>query len=492
MIQTLGFVVVAIYMVTLSLVSVFCLMQLHLLVKYIRLRDEDTDDPINELTDFPMVTIQLPIFNEQFVVERLIENITQIDYPIERLQIQVIDDSTDDTLEISRQQVALYKSKGFDIQLLHRTDRSGYKAGALKAAMPEVKGEFIAIFDADFLPKQEFLKKTIPHFANPEVGVVQTRWGHINPDYSILTRLQAFQLNVHFTVEQCGRDLSNYLLQFNGTAGVWRKATIESAGGWESDTLTEDLDLSYRAQMKKWKIKYLEDIVSPAELPTEISAFKSQQYRWMKGGAETAKKLVPTVMRSNLPFRQKVHAFIHLMGSTVFLAILVLSLSSVPIIHYIGSKLIDPIIFTPFIISTIAIVLVYLTAYTRCADPEKSFLYHAGYFLVMFPVFLSLSMAMAFHNSIAVISGYRGKKSEFVRTPKYNIVSLKDKLKPTEYINKKFDKTIIVEILLGLVFVGAVLYSINFRVIAMLPLHLALSIGYLTIAFLGLSKPARA
>ncbi len=488
----LGYIILTIYLVTLTFVSIFCLMQLQLLVKYRNGKRNLPNDEVQELADFPIVTIQLPIFNEQYVVERLIENISLIDYPIDKLQIQVIDDSTDNTLDISRRQVELYKAKGFDIQLLHRVDRSGYKAGALKAAMPEVKGEFIAIFDADFLPRKDFLKKTIPHFNDSEIGVVQTRWGHINANYSFLTRLQAFQLDVHFTVEQYGRYLADYLLQFNGTAGVWRKATIESAGGWESDTLTEDLDLSYRAQMKEWKIKYLENIISPAELPSEISSLKSQQYRWMKGGAETAKKLIPTVMKSNLPLRQKVHAFIHLMGSTVFLAILILSLASVPILYFIGLKVIDPIIFTPFMISTIAIILVYMTAYAQSVDPGKSKLYRVGYFLIMFPIFLSLSMAMALHNSGAVIQGYLGKKSEFVRTPKYNIINLKDKLIPGEYINSKFDKTIIAETLLGIMFLGAVLYSIVFGVIAMLPLHLALAVGYLTIAYLGISKPARA
>ena len=302
----------------------YCLLQFHLLFYYKRFHwsnqnatylRADTDD------DLPFVTIQLPVFNEMYVVERLIDKIVEFDYPKDKYEIHVLDDSTDETLEISRRKVEEYKAKGFHIELLHRTDRTGYKAGALKEGMKRAKGEFIAIFDADFLPRKDFLRTTIPYFNNPKVGVVQTRWEHINKDYSLITQLQALQLNVHFTVEQAGRRAGNFMLQFNGTAGVWRTECINDAGGWEADTLTEDLDLSYRAQMKGWEITYLEKFGSPAELPAEMNGLKSQQYRWMKGGAETAKKMLPTVWKSDLSFLQKLHATVHLMSSGVFLFI---------------------------------------------------------------------------------------------------------------------------------------------------------------------------
>jgi len=248
----------------------------------------------------------------------------------------VIDDSTDDSLELARAKVEEYQAQGFQIELVTRSDRTGYKAGALKAAMSKVKGEFIAIFDADFLPEKDFLRKTLPYFQNNEkLAVVQTRWGHINQGHSLLTEVQAFQLNVHFTVEQKGRQLGDYFLQFNGTAGVWRKAAIEDAGGWEADTLTEDLDLSYRAQLKGWKIMYLQDTIAPAELPSEMLGLKSQQHRWMKGGAETAKKLLPQVWASPMKFRSKVHGSIHLLGSSVFLSIFLLGIFSVPLIFVV-------------------------------------------------------------------------------------------------------------------------------------------------------------
>ena len=489
---TLRLIILVIYVFSLSFIAIFCMMQLRLLYYYLRYSKGVKSEEIPTIDVLPFVTIQLPIYNEQLVVNRLIDNIVTLDYPKSLIQIQVIDDSTDSTLEISRKQVEKYAVKGYDITLHHRTDRSGYKAGALKAAMPQVKGEFIAIFDADFLPDADFLRRTLPYFQDSQIGVVQTRWGHLNEDYSFLTKLQAFQLNVHFTVEQLGRYTADFLLQFNGTAGVWRKETIDSAGGWEADTLTEDLDLSYRAQMKNWKIKYLEQIETPAELPSEIQGFKSQQYRWMKGGAETAKKLLPSVWKSKLPLRQKIHSTIHLFSSSIFLAILALSIASVPLLHYINDKSVDPNSFIPFMISTTAIIAVYFTANINIVKREKSILYRTFYFLLLFPAFLSLSMAMAFHNSIAVLQGYAGKVTAFVRTPKYNIVNKEDKIrKKNQPTSIKFDTKLILELLLALLFVAAIIYSIVKGVYALLPMHLALASGYFTLFYLGIKQQLR-
>jgi cellulose synthase/poly-beta-1,6-N-acetylglucosamine synthase-like glycosyltransferase len=245
--------------------------------------DFSMDSEEESESDLPFVTVQLPIYNEKYVIERLIEAVVDFDYPKSRYEIHILDDSTDDTVDIVRKRVAYYKEQGYQIEQVIRKDRKGFKAGALKDAMPLARGEFIAIFDADFLPRPDFLLQTVPYFEDEKVGVVQTRWEHINEDYSLITRLQAMQLNVHFTVEQKGRQAGNFLLQFNGTAGLWRRETIEDAGGWEADTLTEDLDLSYRAQLKGWKIEFLEHIGSPAELPAEMNSLKSQQFRWMKG-----------------------------------------------------------------------------------------------------------------------------------------------------------------------------------------------------------------
>ena len=283
-------ITLVVYSVGLMAITIYCLLQFHLLYYYKTKKNKyllQVNTPHDESLDLPIVTIQLPIFNERYVVQRLLTSITALDYPKSKMEIQVLDDSTDDTVEITAKEVEKYSEQGFDIKHITRTDRTGYKAGALKSATTFAKGEFIAIFDADFLPEEDFLMKTMKHFADPKIGVVQTRWEHLNQNYSLLTRVQAFQLNVHFTVEQLGRKVGNLLLQFNGTAGVWRKETINDAGGWEADTLTEDLDLSYRAQLKGWKIIYLEDVTSPAELPSEMNGLRSQQFRWMKGGAET-------------------------------------------------------------------------------------------------------------------------------------------------------------------------------------------------------------
>jgi len=298
-------------------------MQFHLLYHYLRKRNVKDHEEILDLKgDVPFVTIQLPIFNELYVTERLIDNITKFDYPKDKYEIHVLDDSTDETLKISQRKVDEYKAKGYNIDLIRRKDRVGYKAGALKYGMQYVKGEFIAIFDA-------------------------------------------FQLNVHFTVEQRGRDAGDFLLQFNGTAGVWRRETIDSAGGWEADTLTEDLDLSYRAQLKGWDIAFREDIGSPAELPAEMNGLKSQQFRWMKGGAETAKKMLPTVWNSDIPFLKKVHASTHLLSSSVFLCVFIMGVFSVPILYFLNPLEIDSNYFGVFLLS---LVYIYFSSILSAID----------------------------------------------------------------------------------------------------------------------------
>ncbi|NNF35567.1 MAG: glycosyltransferase, partial [Saprospiraceae bacterium] len=278
MIEWVGYILLGIYIISLAYVTIFCLVQFQLLYHYRKHKSRFTSkSPLNgdNEDDYPFITVQLPIYNERYVVERLIENITRLDYPKDKFEIHVIDDSTDVTKNLAMKAVQKHLAEGYDIRHITRSNRQGYKAGALKEAMKYARGNFICIFDADFLPKPDFLRRVLPYFDDKKVGVVQTRWEHINQDYSLLTRLQAFQLNVHFTVEQKGRDAGNYMLQFNGTAGIWRRKTIEDAGGWEADTLTEDLDLSYRAQLKGWKIVFREDIGSPAELPSEMNGLKS-------------------------------------------------------------------------------------------------------------------------------------------------------------------------------------------------------------------------
>ncbi len=483
---TFAYFIVLVYVLSLTYITAYCLVQFQLLLFYKKHHSNNKviEQPKAALSDdLPFVTIQLPIFNEMYVVDRLVDNITSFNYPKDRFEIQVLDDSTDETVEISRKKVEEYKAKGFNIELYHRVDRQGYKAGALKAAMSKVRGEFIAIFDADFLPHPDFLLRTIPHFQNEKIGVVQTRWDHINQDYSLLTRLQAMQLNVHFTVEQKGRQAGNCLLQFNGTAGVWRKTTIEEAGGWEADTLTEDLDLSYRAQLKGWEIVFLEEFVSPAELPAEMNGLKSQQFRWMKGGAESARKLLPNIWRSNLNLRQKLHATTHLMASGIFIFIFISGVFSVPMLFALEELGWQTSIFAFFFLGLFSVIAIYYVANVQATNQDLSFSKKILKFLFLFPVFLALSMGLSLHNSIAVLQGYIGKKSAFVRTPKFNIQGIRDSFKQHNYLATKISWTTIWEGLLAIYFLGGVYLGIQLGNTSFVLFHLLLMIGFATICY---------
>jgi cellulose synthase/poly-beta-1,6-N-acetylglucosamine synthase-like glycosyltransferase len=300
-----AYFIISLYTIALLLIFFYSIAQLNLLFNYLKFKKNKKVGPLLDLTkssETPYITIQLPIYNEAYVVERLLENISQMEYPKGKLEIQVLDDSTDESVTITAAQIAKLQETGLDIVHIRRSNREGYKAGALKEGLAIAKGELIAIFDADFIPQTDWLYKTVPHFANSETGVVQTRWGHLNRDYSILTKIQAFALDAHFTLEQVGRNAQGHFINFNGTAGIWRKSCIIDAGNWEGDTLTEDLDLSYRAQLKGWKFTYLEDVETPAELPIVISAARSQQFRWNKGGAENFRKSVKKGTKSTKTF----------------------------------------------------------------------------------------------------------------------------------------------------------------------------------------------
>ena len=477
----IAYIVIGLYTLALTYITFYCLIQFHLLLKYGKDKRRNKGIP-PDLSAWgnalPAVTIQLPIFNERFVVERLIDNIVMMDYPSDRLQIQVLDDSTDDTQEVCKQKVEVYRQQGINIDYIHRKDRDGFKAGALRDGLTSATGEFIAIFDADFLPHHDFLTQTLPYLKDEKVGVVQTRWDHINGDYSIITKLQAFQLNVHFTIEQSGRQSGNYLLQFNGTAGVWRRRAIEDAGGWEADTLTEDLDLSYRAQLKGWKIKYRQDIASPAELPVEMNGLKSQQFRWMKGGAENARKLLPAVFRSAIPLSQKIHATAHLLSSSVFLVVFALAVLSVPTLFLVGTIHLNMRIYWIFMLGLLTVGWVYFVANSDTSWSEEHVFKRIGRFIFMFPLFLSLSMGLSLHNSIAVIEGYRGKKSAFIRTPKFNIQRIQDTFNKGFYAVGKVSGTTITEGLLALYFLTAVVMGVVLDKTSFLIYHIMLMIGF--------------
>ena len=422
------------------------------------------------------------------MVKRLLSSIVNLNYPKDKLEIQVLDDSTDETTTLVSKLIREYQSQDFNILHIQRSNRKGFKAGALQYGTSMARGEYIVIFDADFLPKSDFILASLPYFVDSKVGVVQSRWGHINQEYSFLTEVQAFQLNVHFTIEQAGRQAGGLYLQFNGTAGIWRKSCILDAGGWHADTLTEDLDLSIRAQLKKWKIAYLEDNVAPAELPSEIGGLKSQQYRWMKGGAETARKLLPTLWKSNIGLYQKIHGTSHLLASSVYLAIFVLGVLSVPLGILMDPSDIKLRYYGIFLISLIAIVMVYYVANVERSWKGSSKIKLVLKFIFIFPLFLSLSMGLSLHNAIAVLQGWIGKKTAFVRTPKFDMVQ---KLRANDIQNYKMMPLTTITLLEGtlfLYFIGSMIYSLHSGHTSFLSLQILLTMGYGLIFLLSVKE----
>jgi cellulose synthase/poly-beta-1,6-N-acetylglucosamine synthase-like glycosyltransferase len=482
MILILSYFALIFYSLAILLIFFYSLAQLNLLVNYLQskknvLKVEKFD--FSNPNEIPLVTIQLPVYNEKYVMQRLLDNIVLLDYPKEKLEIQVLDDSTDDSVIETIKLVNKYANQGIDIKHITRQIRTGFKAGALKEGLVTAKGEFIAIFDADFMPKKDWLLKTIPNFKSPEVGVVQTRWGHLNRDYSILTKIQAFALDAHFTLEQTGRNSKQHCINFNGTAGVWRKSCIIDAGNWESDTLTEDLDLSYRAQLKNWKFVYLEDVETPAELPAMLSAARSQQFRWNKGGAENFRKMASKVIDSKtISNKTKFHGILHLLNSSMFLCIFAMALLSVPML-YVKNYFNDIKLFFDVMVFFIITSFIFFTCYwftfkSIQGGGFKNFLKYIGLFFT----FYSIAMGFSFQNTIAVLEGLLGKKSEFVRTPKFNIEALKDKWKDNIYISKKISKNTIIEGLLVFYFLFGLYSGYKLNDYALYPFHLMLLFGY--------------
>ena len=453
-----------------------------IMIYYYFKHKKNNQDEVGEIKEFPTVTIQLPIYNEYYVVGRLLESICKIDYPKEKLEIQVLDDSTDETTDLISDLAKKYQSLGFDIKHIRRGTREGFKAGALKEGLKTARGEFIAIFDADFVPKANFLKNTLPYFFNDNrIGLVQTRWEHLNSDYSFLTRVQAMALDGHFVIEQNVRNKAGFFINFNGTGGIWRKECIIDAGNWEADTLTEDLDLSYRAQLLGWKFKFLNHVTSPAELPSEINALKSQQFRWTKGAIETARKILPKVWRSNLPLEKKIHATFHLSNNIVFPFILLAGILNVPLIfikHQGGYETYFAIM-AVFVFAFMGSFLFYL--YSQ-KDVYKD--WHKR--MLLFPLFMAGSMGFAVNNTKAVIEGIFKKKSEFVRTPKYSVVDKKDNWLDKKYVFKKFNYTVIIELLLALYCFFGVVSSIYFLELAAVPFQLLFSMGFGLVSWLSI------
>ncbi len=494
----LQYIIIVLYSISLLLIFMYALAQLNLLFNYLSSKNKTDDSEkfnLDNPEEVPYVTIQLPVYNELYVMERLLDNIANIKYPKDKLEIQVLDDSTDESVETTAEQIEKIRKTGLDIQHIRRENRVGFKAGALKEGLKIAKGEYIAIFDADFLPKPCWLEKTVPYFKDEEIGVVQTRWGHINRNYSTLTKVQAFALDAHFSLEQVGRNSKGHFINFNGTAGIWRKQCIIDAGNWEGDTLTEDLDLSYRAQLKEWKFKYLEDVVTPAELPVVISAARSQQFRWNKGGAENFQKMLFKIITSDtIKFKTKVHSVLHLLNSSMFTCIFLMGVLSIPML-YIKNEYehleVYFLVMSFFIVSTIIFFVCYWFMYKKTfGGGFKNFIKYIGAFFTFF----SIAMGFSLHNTIAVLEGHLGKKSEFVRTPKFNIKSLTDSWKNNKYIKKRPSVNVIIEGILALYFAfgmySAFVVGKNGGDFGLFPFHLMLFIGFSYVFFKSIFSKA--
>ncbi|HEX4489175.1 MAG TPA: cellulose synthase family protein [Terriglobales bacterium] len=462
------------YFIVLLLLASYGMHRYVLVYLYYKHRKNRTTDPPGEFADLPRVTVQLPIFNEQFVVERLLDSICRLKYPLDKLDIQLLDDSTDETQAVAKGIVDHYAAKGFPVSYLHRTNREGFKAGALAEGMKSAKGEFIAIFDADFVPPEDFLLKTIHYFTAPQTGMVQTRWTHINRNYSFLTQVEAILLDGHFVLEHSGRARSGVFFNFNGTAGVWRRRAIEDAGGWEHDTLTEDTDLSYRAQLAGWKFVYLQHVECPAELPVEMTAFKTQQARWAKGLIQTSKKILPRVLKSDQPFHVKLEAWFHLTANLSYPLMIVLSVLLLPamvIRFYQGWFQMMYIDLPLFMASTFSISSFYLVSQKELFPrtwPKA---------LLFLPCLMALGIGLTITNSKAVLEALLGHQSAFARTPKYRVESKVDRVRANKY-RRRLGWVPWVEMAIGTYFAMTVYYAIANENYITVPFLLLFVFGY--------------
>ena len=471
---------IGIYMLTLAILALYGFHRGQLVYLYWKHRRRAPRPPAR-FRDLPLVTVQLPMFNERYVAERLIESVADLDYPKDRLEIQVLDDSTDDTQRIARAKVEELVERGYEAVYIHRTDRTGYKAGALEAGLHISKGDYLLVFDADFVPTASIIDDLVHHFVDDEVGMVQARWGHLNRDYSMLTRVQSMMLDGHFIIEHIARNRSGRFFNFNGTAGMWRKQTIIDAGGWQHDTLTEDMDLSFRAQLAGWRFVYVPDALAPAEIPCEMNSFKTQQFRWAKGSAQTAKKLLPVVLRAKLPLHVKIEALFHLTNNFAYVFLIVLAVLQLPnMILRQGMERPELLLLDVplFVATTGSIVMFYLTThralYANVWDAARRL-----------PLMMALGIGLSLNNARAVAEGLFGRESEFVRTPKHGVVQASETWTKKKY---KAGKNVysFIEFCFGLYFIATIALAVWIGAWASIPFLVLFMVGFLYVGGLSL------
>jgi cellulose synthase/poly-beta-1,6-N-acetylglucosamine synthase-like glycosyltransferase len=470
----------ATYFFVLIVLAIYGWHRYYLVYLYMRNKGKEPK-PGPPLDPVPVVTIQLPLYNEMYVADRLIASVCAIDYPRELLEVQVLDDSVDETRSIAESAVRRFAAQGIDIKYYHRADRHGFKAGALEAGLKTARGEFVAIFDADFIPTSDFLTRLMPHFADPGIGMVQARWGHINQDYSLLTKIQSILLDGHFVLEHGGRNRSGRFFNFNGTAGVWRRTAIDDAGGWQHDTLTEDLDLSYRAQMRGWRFVFVSSLIAPAEVPVEMNAFKSQQHRWAKGSIQTCRKLLPMLLRSKLPLGVKAEAFFHLTANFNYPLMCVMSILMFPamVIRYNMGWYEMLLIDVPlFFAATFSVCNFYMVCQREIHTDWRTRLKYL-------PFLMSIGIGLSINNARAVFEALLNKESDFNRTPKYRIEGASD-----EWVSKKYHQTVavqpLVELMLGLYFTWTVFYALANQIYGTVPFLVLFQIGFLYTGLLSI------
>lgn len=468
--MSLWLAVVVVYGLALFGLSLYSLNHAVLALVFWRRRQRPRGD-LPTLVD-PVVTIQLPLFNELYVAERVIRSACEVDYPRELLEIQVLDDSTDETLDLTRRLVRDYQARGVPIVHLHRHNRNGFKSGALAYGLERARGEFLAVFDADFVVPRDFLRRTLPHFADPTIGIVQTRWAYFNDNSSELTRATALALDGHFVVEQSARCWAGWFLNFNGTAGVLRARAIAEAGGWQSDTITEDLDLSYRAQLAGWRAKYLPDVVCPSEIPADMHSLKAQQFRWTKGAQETARKILPRLWRAPLPASVKIEGTLHLLSSLAYPLLIVLTVLSPFVILAAGVdhlKIIWPISLY-YLVAFSGTFFCYYTAARVLGGSWRQR-------IARFPLFLALSIGMSVHNAQAALEGLIGKRSPFERTPKYRVTS-QGKSRGGGRYRSRASWSVVAEFALSACSLSGFVLAVHYRQFGAVPFLLLFAAGY--------------
>lgn len=456
----------------LGLLGLFGVHKLFLLYLIHRYRDSRLPHP-RMPEQWPPVTVQLPVFNERFVLKRLIRSVVSLDYPRSQLDIQILDDSTDCTAKLARRLTRILRKKGFSIRYFHRMNRNGFKAGALENGLAHSSMDYLAVFDADFVPDRGFLKDVVPYLLMDGIGMVQTRWGHINRDDSFLTRLQAIFLDGHFMIEHPARFLSDRFFNFNGTAGMWRRKAIEDAGGWQHDTLTEDLDLSYRAQLAGWRFVYLPDVVAPAELPTDIHSYKSQQHRWAKGSVQTAIKLIPRIMTSPFPFKVRLEAVIHLLANIGWLLMAVPAFLLIPTLKYqFDHNLRWPIILylSVFLTASVSVIIYYSVSIRKALGKLWPH-------ILYIPLLMAMGIGLSLNNGRAVIEGLLGKRSDFIRTPKLNVWRSERYRMRKRYLSPRNPLTVL-EFALGLYFAAGMVYFLKHGVFLSVPYFILFQIGF--------------